>query len=359
MDSLNQKSISSMLTGLSAHAKALLRDLNQKEVLSVSEYLSKRFETRKSLFIPKRLHVRNDPLQLANLPTRIDDVEIIKLDDDLFFGALINNQRIGSILISNNDFAKAREYSPNFIHTFPSNFIIAWDIDSHHWFDNSFQLALFADLYLPAHYQCVELYERLIGRPLEVVPLASIQWPLEFLWENADQLITARVSSAPVGVHGFYPDYRFRNTIVEKWREVSSQCLLATNLTPYSSLSEKARLQFWTSSTTHLVAPVNGDLPFRFFDALATRSAVLVPNELKRAVNQLGLNDIDRSLVIFFDANDLSRDSMERLISIASFNWHSVRLQCQRSNCSLRDRISAHHVNSRIAMITKRIAHYF
>lgn len=355
---ITQKEFSNCLYGISNHAKSLVKLLNDQKILSLSDFLNNRIKLRKNLFTPDVLFVRNDPIQLVNLPDKIASTKILKLEDEIFFGALINNQRIGTILLTNNDFARARGYNADFCDITPTNFIIGWDIDSHHWFDNSFQLALFADIYVPAQYQCSELFARFCPSTIGVVPLGSLQWELEFLIQHSSILFKDRDSSKPTGIHGYYQDYIYRNSIIERWHEVSDQCFLAQNLTPYSSLSPIDRLGFWAQTTTHLVSPVNGDLPFRFFDALITRSAVLVPSELEHAVSRLGLDLADQALIQYFNPSELTVNMMEKLKVNAKVRWEYSRIQAMRTNISLESRIGTHHVSSRIAEILDK-SHIF
>jgi len=143
---------------------------------------------------------------------------------------------------------------------------------------------------------------------------------------------------------------------VSQWNTVSPHCLLSNNLTSYSSLSPSERLGFWTGTTTHLVVPVNGDLPFRFFDGLITLSCLLMPFNLKHQVNMLNLDEGEKNLIVYFRPSTLTSDEMNRLIEMCRHQWEQVIAGgADEITKDIEARVKNHHVSNRIERLIREV----
>ena len=334
----------------------LIQMMNDPNLLALASFLRLRRKKRLPLYTNNQVFVRNDPLQLAKLPDRIGNRSVIKLSDELFFGAIVGNQRIGTLFLTNNDFAKALQYDSTLIQRMPLNYIVAWDIDNHHWLHNSLRLGLYADHYFPAQYTNLGFMVRLLGSHVECVPLGSCQWDIDFLLSNMNRLRAERRIESPIGLHGHYQQFSERNQVVMSWNTVSKNCLLTNDLTYYTNLSQSERLTIWTSTCTHLIAPVNSDLPFRFYDGLITRSCLLVPYELQQQIKLLDLDQEDQSLLTFYARERLTETYMMNLVKQVKENWENFRQrQSKISVARMKEKIQEHHVADRVDRIFRLV----
>jgi len=231
-----------MATQMAENIRNVIQMMNDPDLLRLGSILRLRRQKRQPLYTKEQVFVRNDPLQLAKLPGRIGNRSVIKLSDELFFGAIVGNQRIGTLIVTNNDFAKALQYDSTLIQRMPLNYIVAWDIDNHHWLQNSMRLGLYADHYFPAHYTNLGIMVRLLGSQVECVPLGSCQWDIDFLLSNIKRLQAERRIKSPIGLHAHYQNFNERNQAVTSWNAVSKNCFLSNDLTYYTNLSQSERL---------------------------------------------------------------------------------------------------------------------
>jgi len=344
------ENLAQLFNTISHSSNVILGCINNAELKEFRHSLRQRLAVRKHLHSNERIFVRDDPIQLAQLPPRINHVEVVKLADPYFFGALLGNQRVGTLLMTNNDFAFAKRYNYSFTSVPNNNFLIGWDFDNHHWLDNSFSFGNYVDIYFPAHVINLHTLMQAFGEQSKAIPIGSLQWTLEFLEASTTQLLAPRESNLPIGEHGFYEKFTKRNEIVSSWARVSPDCTLNPDLRSYTSLAQQARLTYWLKSTTHLVVPSGGDLPARFFDALITRSCVLLPEDLRNTIDLLPIDDYDKHLVQFFDPGALTDRHMSDLIQLGIHRWSTVNSEDRATPLGrFKERLLALHITTSVS----------
>lgn len=262
----------------------------------ISSYLEKlerkkrRIEKYKSTD-KKYILVVVDPPNLIKA-TRLSDIdgyEAVTIDR-LSIGPP-SGETSGIIVFTNNVISKIASRGELFIkiRLLWQNFIfICHDYDNHHWYPMSKLSAEFSDFYFPAHPCGFGWTEEFPSYTKTFVPCGSIQWSKETLIRFIQDEIFCKRSDEPLGGHTRYPRFGYRNTIIEKFAQQYHE-IRFVNTEQFHMLTEEQKLDSWKHSKVHLIAPVNSDVPIRFFDALITGGLPIVPTELVASLQYFGV----------------------------------------------------------------------
>ena len=182
-----------------------------------------------------------------------------------------------------------------------STLFVCHDFDNHHWYEMSLFCQEFSDFYFPAHPSgCgwTQVGPSYTGR---FIAAGTVQWPRSMLQEFSESDIYLERFDRPLGKHHFYPKFKFRNQIIKTFSDffpdiafVDSQSF--HRLTPFQKLRE------WAAHKVHLIIPVRGDIPNRFFDALVTGGLPIVPSEVSSSLDYYKVPDY---LYLSFNTSDL------------------------------------------------------
>lgn len=167
----------------------------------------------------------------------------------------------------------------------PSTIFVVHDYDNHHWINNNIQVAIFSDVYVPAHQSDNLMASRVNSNILGGIPCGSNQWSKDFILNFGRENLVIERSDSPLGKYFFYEKFIHRNKVVNT---------LSTSFTSigfvnqdFHALSQEEKWREWSGHELHLIVPVLNDLPIRFFDALITGGIPLIPSGLKPFVNSL------------------------------------------------------------------------
>ena len=230
------------------------------------------------------------------------------------------------IYLTNNSFAILSQSS--LINELSQHCILViHDWDNHHWHNNSLACAHFADFYVPAHNYANMAISRLVPICLQPTVTGTVQWPDEFIVNNAVDATKKQRLGLIHGRFTHYEKFTFRNQLISKFRS-SGQSVDETPI-DYLSLSHEARWKIWTDYKLHLIPPAGLDLPLRFFDALVTGGIPCIPHFL---YPQTVMLNIPSKFFLVFYPNDLE--------DIDSFVARGLEVFDKRGSSSIFERIS-------------------
>lgn len=192
------------------------------------------------------------------------------------------------VIMTNNNVAKINATSlATLIEATPNTIYVIHDFDNHHWHDHSIKCALLADVYAPAHLSDLALVSRINPVVVACIPGGTIQWGKTFLFKHFPEMLKNKRLSIPLGMHSYYEKFRFRNSVLATVnKHFESVGWLKKDFHGRSDLERWAE---WINYPIHWIAPVNNDLPLRFFDSLISGGIPLVPSGLKPYLNILGI----------------------------------------------------------------------
>lgn len=180
--------------------------------------------------------------------------------------------------IGANIFGKLYEYSPSTIFS-------VHDYDNHHWINNNIQVAIFSDVYIPAHQDENLLASRINPNILGGIPCGSNQWSAKFIQDFGCNHLLHKRSLLPLGRYFFYEKFMHRNKLINTLSQSYPEIGFVKQ--DFHTLSQEDKWREWSSHALHWIAPVLNDLPIRFFDALITGGIPLIPSGLKPFVESL------------------------------------------------------------------------
>jgi len=239
----------------------------------------------------------------------IEGVEVATLESD-FFQEMDPDRRAAKmaqlagcvVIVNNNDLsaAEARDGYVEFFHACQATAFVTWDWDNHHWLELSTFLAVFSDIYAPAHHENLYLLSRhnwLIAGP---VYCSSVQWPRKFLTEQLPTMLAAERSNDPLGMHIPYTRFGFRLQMISTLAQHYPTIGFSTHA--FHGRAPEDRLKEWYSHKTHWIAPVLNDVPIRIFDALVTGGIPIVPDSLRFLPP---VSAIPREFIAFYSPSDV------------------------------------------------------
>lgn len=259
----------------------------------------------------------------------------------------INNGSPCILLLNNNNVhhtfgrdSYVRLYKNN-----PNCFIVVWDFDNHHWLSNSFVSAACSDYYVPAHNCNMDALSHISGHELCIMPCGVMQFrendvldrlKLNDYCNNKREIIS--------GFHRFYPQFHFRNEIVRAFADCFPHSVGFTPKNTYNPKDYLANFEYWSSYALSLIAPVSGDIPIRFFDALMSGGMPLTPYYLTPELDRIG---VPRDFYTSYDFCDLD--------NVSEFVEFAYQRYLKMGSCGIRERMlfasGNHHVNSRLGAI--------
>jgi hypothetical protein len=236
------------------------------------------------------------------------------------------------ILINNNCIQTITSDPLLLTERFQTSVVVVHDWDCHHWYTRSLESALHCDIYVPAHKVSNLLVSRMMPHPIEWRPVGSIQWSEEFLTDKLKSLTLNERDDSPLGKYFFYPDAVFRNRIVKTFNEIYPSVGWAD--TNYHSHTDDQKWKEWTRHKVHLICPVSGDIPIRFFDALVSGGLPCVPVEIIPSLNAIS---IPKHYYCVYTTDDLlePRKFIDRAVEISNSYGDDGALE--RSKYTLRN----------------------
>ena len=237
-------------------------------------------------------------------PVRLANIDTFNTEISLFSPSGLKGMDLksGSLVVLNNNDChygiSLIDYKEVYLKNKDVQFIV-WDYDNHHWFNLTFDLALYSDNYAPAHHENYALLSMLSGRRLDVVPCGVSQFTYDFIEQNIEFLSSNDRKQEPLGKHVLY-GHELRNFVINK---VSTH-LTSVGFTEgsYRDRTQEERLHEWASYTASFVSPVFGDVPIRIFDSLITGGIPIVPFYIDRYLEKLG---IDRDWYVVYQFEDI------------------------------------------------------
>jgi hypothetical protein len=203
-------------------------------------------------------------------------------NDDL----LIDSLKDSLVITTSNIVAKigfARMYA--IAERLPSTIFVVHDYDNHHMINNNIQIAIFADVYAPAHQSDNLMASRVNPNTLGGIPCGSNQWSMEFILNFGKKNLPIERSETPLGKYFFYEKFIHRNKTVNTLSQ--SYPNIGFVKQDFHALTQENKWREWSCHELHFVVPVLNDLPIRFFDALITGGIPLIPSGLRPFVESL------------------------------------------------------------------------
>jgi len=233
-----------------------------------------------------------NPTNYINVSDEVDGYQIKKMPEadlvELCENESLREQQLRAsiVILTNNNLAKI---TPSIFSKLVSKCLntlfVIHDFDNHHWHDMSFNCALLSDVYAPAHLADFSLVARITPTIKLGVPCGTIQWTKEFLIENLDRLISMPRKHGPLGKHTYYSKFKYRNSVLSTVNKHYPAVGFIES--DFHSRNETDRWVEWANYPLHWIAPVNNDLPLRFFDSLITGGIPLIPLSLKPYIDFL------------------------------------------------------------------------
>lgn len=251
------------------------------------------------------------------------------------------------LILSNNNIhhtLAANHLSWQFVYErIPHLMVVIWDYDNHHWLSNSMKAALFSDVYVPAHFENIANLSFLAGHPLEIVPCGVSQFTKDSISSLVNDISESQLLSRRriLGMHRYYEPFAVRNYVVNAFSETFPG-FVGFSSSMYDPMDEAGNLDQWRNSALSLVSPVQGDIPIRFFDSLATGGMPMVPSYLRPWLDVLS---IPREFYFEYDLVDAS--------SPAGFVERCYSIYMQKGAPSAVERIkyslNKHHITSSLS----------
>ncbi len=199
----------------------------------------------------------------------------------------------------------------------PSTIFVVHDYDNHHWINNNVQVAIFADVYVPAHQSDNLMASRVNPNILGRIPCGSNQWSMDFILNFGKENLPIERSEMPLGKYFFYEKFAHRNKVVNTLSQSYPGVGFVNQ--DFHALSQEDKWREWSSHELHFVVPVLNDLPIRFFDALITGGIPLIPSGLKPFVESL---QIPESFYATYGPLDIL--DPKKLLSMQSVRFKSL-----------------------------------
>jgi hypothetical protein len=167
----------------------------------------------------------------------------------------------------------------------PNTIFVIQDYDNHHWISNNLQVAIFSDVYVPAHQSDSLMASKVNPNILGGIPCGSNQWSFDFIQSIGKQSLLIQRSNMPLGKYFFYDKFLHRNKVINTLSPTYPKIAFVKQ--DFHALSPDTKWQEWRNHKLHWIIPVLNDLPIRFFDALITGGIPLIPSGLRPFVESL------------------------------------------------------------------------
>jgi hypothetical protein len=154
----------------------------------------------------------------------------------------------------------------------------------------SVQCSLLSDFYFPGQFVVAPYLHQLAIHPIRTVPIGSIQWELDFLISNIGVIVSQTRKNKISGKHTPYVRFPYRNKVVATFAQTFNEVGFI-DTTQFHDQSQESKLSSWIDSGFHLIVPVGGDIPIRFFDALVTGGIPVVPYSMTQLLANIGVHD--------------------------------------------------------------------
>ena len=210
--------------------------------------------------------------------------DIIKSTDN--DGQLIQRLQNSLVVSTSNLFAEIGAVRLGMLYErLPNTIFVMHDYDNHHWINNNLQVAIFSDVYVPAHQSDNLMASKVNPNILGGIPCGSNQWSTDFIQSIGKQNLLIQRSNMPLGKYFFYEKFLHRNKIINTLSPIYPEIAFVKQ--DFHALSPEIKWQEWSNHKLHWIVPVLNDLPIRFFDALITGGIPLIPSGLKPFVESL------------------------------------------------------------------------
>lgn len=201
-------------------------------------------------------------------------------------GHLIQSLKNSLVITTSNIFAEiGSSRMGSLSEKLPSTIFAVHDYDNHHWINNNIQVAIFSDVYVPAHQSDNLMASRVNSNIVGGIPCGSNQWSMDFILSFGKENLPIERSDSPLGKYYFYEKFIHRNKVVNTLS--NSFAGIGFVGQDFHALSQEEKWREWSGHELHLIVPVLNDLPIRFFDALITGGIPLIPSGLKPFVDSL------------------------------------------------------------------------
>ena len=217
------------------------------------------------------------------------------------------------IIVNNNEVALNIGYDKwrSIFSTIKNVIFVVWDHDNHHWLSCSMFCALFSDFYMPAHVENIANLSAVHAQLPSIVHCGVSQ----FLKSDLTDLLSsdlARQRKPITGMHRYYPQFKYRNSIIKRLSAYYPGAIGFTEGNHYSHTEYRNNLKFWSGFQTSFVAPVQGDLPIRIFDSISSGSIPIIPHTIAW---QMEYHKIPREMYHVYSTADL--DSPMKIVDSA------------------------------------------
>jgi len=294
MTNFSDISIQLSQSGFVRHSLKSLEEIEAEIFFSIACNKDQIYRKKKGLFnqvndirvnvIANNTNFGNISPKISGKNIKILSVEDIKSDvNDIQLAELLNR----SLVIStSNIFAEIGTVRlGDLASKLPNTIFVIHDYDNHHWINNNIQVAIFADVYVPAHQSENLMSSKVNPNILGGIPCGSNQWSMDFILNTGNLNLLSQRSNMPLGKYFFYEKFLHRNKTINTLTQTYPQIAFVKQ--DFHALSPEIKWKEWSGHKLHWISPVLNDLPIRFFDALITGGIPLIPSGLKPFVESL------------------------------------------------------------------------
>ena len=183
----------------------------------------------------------------------------------------------------------------------PDTLFLGWDWDNHHHLHVSSIFASTSDIYFPTHLANDYELSRFCSKKF-LVPSSSHQWGRLFLTENIDCILRKDRLSEVFGRFVRYGLFGHRNKAINRLSTNLKYVELVDDLSSYKMMTQREKLNEWTSYKCHWVVPTLNDMSTRIFDALITGGVIIIPEIFK---SDPVISRMDKRDCFFYAENDI------------------------------------------------------
>jgi hypothetical protein len=304
----------------------MLEELEDEVLFSIALNKDQIYRSKNLLFKKKKIskvYVISNYINFGCISTHIlgeriytisaEEIKLASNDD-----SLIDSIKDSLVITTSNIFADIGSARMSAIaERLPNTIFVVHDYDNHHWIKNSLQVAIFADVYAPAHQSDNLLASRVNRNILGRLPCSSNQWSMDFILNFGKKNLPIERSEMPLGKYFFYEQFIHRNKIVNTLSPSYPDVGFVEQ--NFHALTQEEKWHEWSCHELHFVIPVLNDLPIRFFDALITGGIPLIPLGLKPFVESL---QIPEKFYATYSPLDILEP--EQLLSMQSARFKSL-----------------------------------
>jgi hypothetical protein len=298
MNNYSEISIQLSQSALTHHCLKTLEEVENDIFFTISASKDQVYRLKRDFFQKNKLHKINVIANNTNfgyVSNKIFDSDICILPSYLLKVDQISDELLealdNSLVIStSNIFADIGSITFSKLYeNLPNSIFVMHDYDNHHWISNNIQLAIFSDVYVPAHQDENLIASRLNPNVIGSIPCGSNQWSADFINGYGKINLLNKRSLLPLGKYYFYQKFIHRNKLITTLSKVFPTIGFVE--TDFHNLTPEQKWLEWSHHALHWIAPVLNDLPIRFFDALITGGIPIIPSGLKPFVESLQIPD--------------------------------------------------------------------